>query len=128
MKNIISILSVIAVFILSHSSTIAQTGQSVASSSTTVVTDTLTVNGVCGMCKKRIETAAYGAKGVQSAKWSSKSQLLTFTFDKSKTSKAAIAKRVAMAGHDATIVKAASKTYEKLPECCRYRDGAQCED
>jgi periplasmic mercuric ion binding protein len=130
MKNIMSILSLVAVFIFSQSSLINQTRQSVgfsAKPSVAFVTDTLTVTGVCGMCKKRIETAAYGVKGIQSAKWSSKTQLLTFTFDNTKTSKEAIAKRIAMAGHDTYAVKASSKTYEKLPDCCRYRDGAACE-
>ncbi len=125
MKNIVSILSFIAIFI--SSSLVAQTGTSVKSASVSAVTETLKVSGVCSMCKKRIETAAYGVKGVQTAKWSSKDQLLTLTFDNKKTTKEAIAKRVAMAGHDVETIKAADKTYQKLPECCQYRDGAECE-
>lgn len=118
MKNIMSILSLVAVLILSNA---------FISSDKPVVTETLKVSGVCGMCKKRIETAAYGVKGVESAKWVAKDQLLTLTFDNSKTSKEAIAKRIAAAGHDVELAKAADKAYEKLPNCCKYRDGAACE-
>jgi hypothetical protein len=54
--------------------------------------------------------------------------LLTVTFDSKKTTKEAIAQRIAAAGHDVEMVKAAAKSYAKLPECCRYRDGAKCDD
>jgi periplasmic mercuric ion binding protein len=125
MKNIVSILSFIAILICSN----ALTAQAVKSTqkSTPVVTETLKVSGVCGMCKKRIEKAAFGVKGIESAKWNVKDQLLTVTFDSKKTTKEAIAKRIAAAGHDVEMVKAAEKSYSKLPECCRYRDGAKCE-
>jgi copper chaperone CopZ len=125
MKNIVSILSFIAILICSNS----LTAQAVKSTqkSTPVVTETLKVSGVCGMCKKRIEKAAFGVKGIESAKWNVKDQLLTVTFDSKKTTKDAIAKRIAAAGHDVEMVKAAEKSYTKLPECCRYRDGAKCE-
>lgn len=125
MKNIVSILSFIAILICSNSVS-AQTVKS-TQKSTPVVTETLKVSGVCGMCKKRIEKAAFGVKGIESAKWTAKDQLLTVTFDSKKTTKDAIAKRIAAAGHDVEMVKAAEKTYSKLPECCRYRDGAACE-
>jgi periplasmic mercuric ion binding protein len=125
MKNIVSILSFIAILICSNS----LTAQAVKSTqkSTPVVTETLKVSGVCGMCKKRIEKAAFGVKGIESAKWNVKDQLLTVTFDSKKTTKDAIAKRIAAAGHDVEMVKAAEKSYTKLPDCCRYRDGAKCE-
>jgi copper chaperone CopZ len=125
MKNIVSILSFIAILICSNSLT-AQTVKS-TQKSTPVVTETLKVSGVCGMCKKRIEKAAFGVKGIESAKWNVKDQLLTVTFDSKKTTKEAIAKRIVAAGHDVEMVKAADKTYAKLPECCQYRDGAKCE-
>jgi periplasmic mercuric ion binding protein len=125
MKNIVSILSFIAILICSNS----LTAQAVKSTqkSTPVVTETLKVSGVCGMCKKRIEKAAFGVKGIESAKWNVKDQLLTVTFDSKKTTKEAIANRIAAAGHDVEMVKAAEKSYTKLPDCCRYRDGAKCE-
>jgi copper chaperone CopZ len=126
MKNIVSILSFLAILICSNSLT-AQTVKSTQKSVAPPVTETLKVSGVCGMCKKRIEKAAFGVKGIESAKWNVKDQLLTVTFDSNKTTKDAIAKRIAAAGHDVEMVKAAEKSYAKLPECCRYRDGAKCE-
>jgi copper chaperone CopZ len=126
MKNIVSILSFIAILICSNALT-AQTVKSTQKSVNPPVTETLKVSGVCGMCKKRIEKAAFGVKGIESAKWNVKDQLLTVTFDSKKTTKDAIAKRIAAAGHDVEMVKAAEKSYSKLPECCRYRDGAKCE-
>jgi copper chaperone CopZ len=125
MKNIVSILSFIAILICSNS----LTAQAVKSTqkSTPVVTETLKVSGVCGMCKRRIEKAAFGVKGIESAKWNVKDQLLTVTFDSKKTTKEAIANRIAAAGHDVEMVKAAEKSYTKLPDCCHYRDGAKCE-
>jgi periplasmic mercuric ion binding protein len=125
MKNIVSILSFLAILICSNALT-AQTVKS-TQKSTPVVTETLKVSGVCGMCKKRIEKAAFGVKGIESAKWNVKDQLLTVTFDSKKTTKEAIANRIAAAGHDVEMVKAADKSYSKLPDCCRYRDGAKCE-
>jgi copper chaperone CopZ len=126
MKNIVSILSFIAILVCSNALT-AQTVKSTQKSVTPPVTETLKVSGNCGMCKNRIEKAAYGVKGIESAKWDVKEQLLTVIFDSNKTTKEAIAKRVAAAGHDVEIVKAADKSYAKLPECCQYRSGAKCE-
>jgi periplasmic mercuric ion binding protein len=126
MKNIVSILSFIAILICSNALT-AQTVKSSQKSVTPPVTETLKVSGVCGMCKKRIEKAVFGVKGIESASWNVKDQLLTVTFDSKKTTKEAIAKHIAAAGHDVEMVKAADKSYSKLPDCCRYRDGAKCE-
>ena len=86
------------------------------------------LDAVLGSTKRRIEKATYGEKGVQSAQWNAKNQLLTITFESSKTTKDAIAKRIMAAGHDVASVKAADKAYAKLPECCKYRDGVEIHD
>jgi copper chaperone CopZ len=83
----------------------------------------ITVNGVCGMCKKRIEMATYAVAGVKSAVWSAEKQALTVSFDASKTDLDAIKKKVASIGHDAPPFAAEKKVYDKLPSCCRYKDG-----
>jgi copper chaperone CopZ len=80
------------------------------------------------MCKKRIETAAYGIAGVKSAVWSSKTQSLTVSYDSKKANNEAIQKRVAAIGHDTEKVKAADTAYGKLPDCCKYRDGVEVHD
>jgi copper chaperone CopZ len=82
-------------------------------------TETIKVSGNCEMCKARIEKAAK-TEGVSSASWDSKTKLLTVSYDPSKTSTDALAKKVAAVGHDAGKYKADDKTYEALPACCHY--------
>jgi hypothetical protein len=45
----------------------------------------LEVDGICGMCKKRIETAALKTKGVKFALWSVKTHQLNIIIDERKT-------------------------------------------
>jgi copper chaperone CopZ len=85
-----------------------------------VTTKILKVNGECGMCKKTIENACYGVKGLKTADWNSDSLTLTVSFDSTKTNSVAILKRVAMVGYDSEQFKAADKVYSKLHGCCQY--------
>ncbi len=89
-----------------------------------VVTAKFKVNGVCAKCKKRIEEAAY-IKGVKYAGWDVDSHQLTLKYDSSKTSPDLILGSIAKAGHDAGNIKATQADYDKLPSCCRYRDGVK---
>lgn len=82
------------------------------------------VKGVCDMCKKRIEDAAY-IKGVKFAEWDKQKQKLKVIYKTKHTNELAIQKAVAKAGHDTEKVKATDKTYAKLPGCCAYRDGVE---
>ncbi len=86
-----------------------------------IQTVSIAVTGNCGMCKTRIENAAY-IPGVKRAEWSKQTQQLEVVFRPSKTSKEAIEKAIAAAGHDTESVKADQKSYEKLPACCSYRE------
>ncbi len=88
-------------------------------------TDTVTVSGVCGMCKNRIERAAFGVRGIEKVTWTAISQSLVVTYNSKKTNAAAIQMRVAAAGHDTQKFKASDKAYKTLPGCCRYRDGVE---
>jgi Cu(I)/Ag(I) efflux system membrane fusion protein len=83
---------------------------------------TLTVQGLCGMCKTRIEKAAKGVKGVTAAQWNSETKALSFSYDDKKTSPDAIGKAIAKAGHDTDKYKAEDKVYNALPGCCKYRE------
>lgn len=85
--------------------------------------ETVSVNGVCGMCKKRIEAACFTVRGVKSAVWSAEKQALIVSFDASKTDLDAVKKKVASVGHDAPPFAAEKKVYDKLPPCCKYKDG-----
>lgn len=82
----------------------------------------LTVQGLCDMCKERIEAAAKSVAGVYSAAWDSETKQLRLNCDESQTSPDAIGKAIAKAGHDTDKYKADDKVYDALPECCRYRD------
>ena len=126
MKSLMSILSLVAVTLLSYCASAQQSSASKnTSSSSSLVIDTIKVTGVCGMCKRRIETAVYGVKGVKNAAWDSKKQALTVSYDSKKATNEAIQNRIAAAGHDTERVKADDKAYGKLPDCCRYRDGVE---
>ena len=116
MKKVLSSISLVAVIIFLSIQT--STAQTAAISS--IVTDTLIVNGDCGMCKKKIETACFGLKGVKSANWDDEKLTLIVSYDPKSTSADAILKRVALAGYDNEKYKAADKMYFKLEQCCQY--------
>lgn len=119
MKSIMSILSLVAVFFISSCSSSKQ------STEAGLTTASFKVTGVCDMCKRRIETAAYAIGGVKKADWNSDTQLLTVSYNSSKASSETIQTRVAAAGHDTEKTKADDKAYGKLPDCCKYRDGVE---
>lgn len=121
MKKLVSFLSLsMAIFISSCSA--QQSG------TTSLTTESFKVSGVCSMCKKRIETAAYGISGLKKATWNAQKQALEVTYNAKKATNDAIQKRVASAGHDTEKVKAADKAYGTLPDCCKYRDGVEVHD
>ena len=86
-----------------------------------IQTDTILVTGNCGMCKTRIENAAY-INGVKRADWDKNTQQLIVVYKPSKINKITIERTIAAAGHDTKNVKADSNSYSKLPACCSYRD------
>jgi mercuric ion binding protein len=83
---------------------------------------TLEVNGVCGMCKKRIETATIKTKGVKFADWDIVSKQLSIIYDERKTNLEIINKNIAAVGHDTKTVKATDEAYNSLDPCCLYKD------
>lgn len=94
----------------------------------TVKESTFKVDGVCGMCEKRIEDAAMRTKGVKLADWDKKSKDLKVVYNSKKVSLEEIQAAVSVDGHDTPTAAADSTSYAKLPNCCRYRDGAKCND
>ena len=78
------------------------------------------VNGNCGMCKKRIETAAYSVKGVKSAQWNSEDGVLHLMLNEEKCTLSEVEKAIAKVGHDTKNVKATQADYDKLHGCCQY--------
>jgi len=85
---------------------------------------TIEVDGVCLMCKSRIEKACFKTKGVKSAIWDVKTHELNLIYDGRKTDVKTIQKSVLEAGHDikALKLKATDEAYAQLHDCCKYRE------
>ncbi len=88
----------------------------------------LDVDGVCMMCKGRIEKAALNCKGVKYAQWNVKTHELKLIVDERKTDVKTIQQNLANVGHDTKDVKASKEAYDGLHGCCKYRDEEVQED
>lgn len=82
-------------------------------------TEKIKVAGECGMCKKKIESAAKSA-GAESALWDVDNKILTVTYNSGSTNSAKIQQAVAKTGYDTEQVKATDEAYDKLHSCCKY--------
>jgi mercuric ion binding protein len=82
----------------------------------------LEVEGVCGMCKARIEKASIKTNGVKSAVWNVETKQLNLIYDAGKTDVNAISTNVAAVGHDTKEIKATEEQYNSVHACCLYRD------
>ncbi|MEY8848104.1 heavy-metal-associated domain-containing protein [Psychroserpens sp. XS_ASV72] len=80
------------------------------------------VDGVCLMCKERIEKAAIRTKGVKSAIWNVKTHELKLIYDERKTNLDTIQKHIIAVGHDTKDMKATDEAYNSVHACCKYRD------
>ena len=80
------------------------------------------VDGVCMMCKNRIEKASLKAKGVKSAVWDVDTHELRLIFDENKTDLISIQKNIAGVGHDTKELKATDEAYNGVHPCCKYRE------
>ena len=83
-------------------------------------TEKFKVYGNCGMCEKRIETAAKSVEGVSAADWNTETKMIEVSFDTTKTDVHKIHMAIAKAGHDTEMHKATDEAYNKLPGCCHY--------
>ena len=82
----------------------------------------LEVDGVCLMCKERIEKAAIKTKGVKSAVWNVKTHELKLIYDERKTDITKIQENIIAVGHDTKEMKATDEAYNSVHVCCKYRD------
>lgn len=87
-------------------------------------TATFKVDGVCGMCKDRIENGAL-IKGVKFVEWDKETQMVTIIYKAKKLDEMDLHQSIAEVGHDTEMVKAKEEVYTDLPMCCAYRDGAE---
>ena len=87
---------------------------------------TIDVKGNCEMCKKRIEKAAFKAKGVKYANWDVSTQQLSLIINERKTDVATVQGSIAAVGHDAGDVVASKEAYKNLHACCKYSRKTKC--
>jgi periplasmic mercuric ion binding protein len=83
-----------------------------------------TVLGNCGMCKERIEKAAFSVKGVRTAQWDRQKQSLALAYRTNQTSQDAVERAIAKAGHDTENFLTDEKTYANMHHCCVYKRDA----
>ncbi|MEP2024791.1 MAG: cation-transporting ATPase [Reichenbachiella sp.] len=114
-KNFLYILILMVLPVLAH----AQKAQKKEKS---IETCEFTVQGVCEMCKERIEEAAL-IKGVKMAEWDNSTGVLKAVYREDKISEKEIHAAIAAVGHSTDQVDATDEAYSKLPDCCAYRDG-----
>ena len=83
-------------------------------------TQTFKVEGVCGQCKSRIETAM-DTKGVRFAEWNKETKMLKVVYSPAKISLEEIHQKLADVGHSTEKVQATNEKYNELPDCCKYK-------
>ena len=71
---------------------------------------TMEVDGVCNMCKERIEKACIKTKGVKSAVWNVSTHELSLIYDERKTDLKTIENNIAAVGHDGRFLYCKLKT------------------
>ena len=89
---------------------------------------TIEIDGVCGMCKDRIEKASIQAKGVKAATWNVDTHELKLIYNEGKTDLTKIQQSIADSGHDTKDIKASDEAYNSIDDCCRYRDAQVVDD
>tara|TARA_R110000787_G_scaffold96415_7_gene199835 strand:- start:3141 stop:3497 length:357 start_codon:yes stop_codon:yes gene_type:complete len=82
---------------------------------------TIEVDGVCLMCKDRIEKASIKTKGVKSAVWNVETHKLSLIYDERKTDLNKIQEGIAAVGHDTNEIIATDEAYDSVHPCCKYR-------
>lgn len=82
---------------------------------------TFWVDGVCGMCEKRIESAMINSSGVKFADWDLETLQVKVAYNSKKITEQKLHEILAGAGHDTQKVRAKDEDYAKVPGCCKYR-------
>ena len=87
-----------------------------------VKTAKFNVNGRCARCGQRIEAAAKGVQGVQTAQWDEVSKEMTVTFDSKLTSKKDIQRAIVAIGFTAGKMKPEPGKEKKHDAGCKGGD------
>jgi len=81
--------------------------------------EVIKVWGNCGMCKKKIETAAKAA-GAKSASWDAETHELKVVYFPEVTSSSKIQEAIAKTGYDTQDFTGDQAAYDNLHGCCKY--------
>ena len=98
------------------------TGSAMSAQQSSLRSDTIHVFGNCGTCKKKIEKPFKEAKGIESAAWDRKTKMFVVNYDPAVITMQKIKELIVAQGYDTDDLKANDEAYNKLPNCCRYRD------
>ena len=79
-----------------------------------------TVYGNCGMCEKKIEGSLDEVKGVSSADWDVKTDMMTGGCNPKIITLDEIKQKIADVGYDSDSHRAKDAVYDKLHGCCKY--------
>ena len=84
-------------------------------------TDTVKImtTAICDDCKERIEHDLSFEKGVKSSSLDLDTKVVTVVYNSQKTDPEKIRVAITKIGYDADSLKADTKAFNKLPECCR---------
>ena len=82
----------------------------------------IVVDGVCMMCKERIEKKAIDLKGIKLADWNLDNRLLKVVYNEKKITINEIHEFLGSIGHDTEKKIASDEAYSLLDPCCQYRD------
>jgi|SRR5689334_8648503 len=84
-------------------------------------TDTVRIktSAICEQCKERIEHDLSFEKGVKSSSMNLETKEVTVVYNAQKTDPQKIRTAITKSGYDADSLKADTKAYGRLPECCK---------
>ena len=82
------------------------------------------VDGVCGMCKDRIENAALKTVGIRFASWDIPSKTLRVELSPEPFEEAELHRNITAVGHDTDKMTASDEAYGSIHACCKYRSEA----
>ncbi|MCB0577798.1 MAG: heavy-metal-associated domain-containing protein [Phaeodactylibacter sp.] len=85
-----------------------------------LATETFTVYGNCGMCKRKIEGAVSEVQGVEYANWDVASKVMTVKYEAGAVKLDDIKARIAAVGYDSETHRAPDEVYNNLHGCCQY--------
>ena len=82
-------------------------------------------SAICSQCKDRIEQGMAYEKGIKDIVLDVDTKIATITYNPSKTTPDVIRQAISRLGYDADTIPANKDAYNKLPPCCKKKDGTK---